>query len=186
MSHPAVRASDADRERTVELLRRHSVDGRLTLEEFAERMGLAYEAKTQDELEQLTRDLPAEAAAPTPARRRKPTRWIVSVMGGVNRRGSFRLGANSYVATFMGGANIDLRQAQLEEPEVTFTVVSVMGGASIIVPEGVDVELTGIAIMGGKDYRPGKRPPPPGAPLVRVRAFSLMGGVSVVTKTGPA
>ena len=36
--------------------------------------------------------------------------------------------------------------------------------------------------MGGKDHRPGKEPVPPGAPVVRVRAFTLMGGVSVVTK----
>jgi hypothetical protein len=184
MSQPAIRASDADRERAVELLRRHSVDGRLTLEEFAERMGLAYEAKTQDELEQLTRDLPEQAAAP-PARRRKPSRWIVSVMGGVNRRGRFRLGAHTYAVSIMGGMNVDLRQAELEEPEVTIAVVSIMGGANITVPEGVDVELTGIAIMGGKAYRPGKQPPPPGAPLVRVRVFSLMGGVSVITKRDP-
>lgn len=182
MSHPAVRASDADRERTVELLRSQSVEGRLTLEEFAERMALAYEAKTQDELEQLTRDLPAEATA-TPARRRKPTRWIVSVMGGVNRRGRFRLGAHTYAVSIMGGMNVDLRQAELEEPEVAITVVSIMGGANIVVPEGVDVELTGIAIMGGKSYRPGKQPPPPGAPLVRVRVLSVMGGVSVITKS---
>jgi hypothetical protein len=183
MSQPAVRASDADRERTVELLRHHSVDGRLTLEEFAERMARAYDAKTQDELEQLTRDLPVETTA-SPARRRRATRWIVSVMGGVNRRGRFRLGAHTYAVAIMGGMNVDLRQAELEEPEVTITVVSFMGGANIIVPEGVDVELTGIAIMGGKSYRPGKQPPPPGAPLVRVRVFSVMGGVSVITKTG--
>jgi hypothetical protein len=183
MSQPAVRASDADRERTVELLRHHSVDGRLTLEEFAERMARAYEAKTQDELEQLTRDLPVETTA-SPARRRRATRWIVSVMGGVNRRGRFRLGVHTYAVSIMGGMNVDLRQAELEEPEVTITVVSFMGGANIIVPEGVDVELTGIAIMGGKSYRPGKQPPPPGAPLVRVRVFSVMGGVSVITKTG--
>jgi hypothetical protein len=184
MSHPAVRASDADRERTVELLRRHSVEGRLTLEEFADRMGRAYEAKTQDELEQLMRDLPAQTAAP--ARRARRTRWIVSVMSGVNRRGRFRLGAHTYAVSLMGGMNVDLRQAELEEPEVTITVVCVMGGANIIVPEGVEVELTGIAIMGGKSYRPGKQSPPPGAPLVRVRAFSLMGGVSVITKPRPA
>jgi hypothetical protein len=183
MSHPAVRASDADRERTVELLRRHSVDGRLTLEEFAERMSLAYEAKTQDELDQLMRDLPAPTAA-APARRRKRTRWIVSVMSGVSRPGRFRLGARTYAVSLMGGMNVDLRQAELEEPEVTITVVSVMGGANIVVPEGVEVELTGIAIMGGKYYRPGRQLPPPGAPLVRVRVFSLMGGVSVITKRG--
>jgi hypothetical protein len=127
MSEPAVRASDAERERSVELLRRHAVDGRLTLEEFAERMSLAYEAKTRDELDELARDLPAEPPA-LPARRRKPTRWVISVMGGTDRRGRFRLGAMTNVLSFMGGANIDLRQAELTEPEVTITIVSVMGG----------------------------------------------------------
>jgi hypothetical protein len=57
-----------------------------------------------------------------------------------------------------------------------------MGGANVVVPEGVEVELTGISIMGGKEHRPGKQPPPPGAPVIRVRAYSIMGGVSVVTK----
>ncbi len=178
---PALRTSDVERERTVELLRRHSVDGRLTLEEFAERIGVAYEAKTRDELDALTRDLPAEPAA-VPARRGKPTRWIVSFMGGTNRRGRFRLGARTVVMTFMGGANIDLRAAELEEPDVEIVAVSLMGGTNVVVPEGVDVDLTGFAFMGGKNYRPGKQLPPPGAPLVRVRAFTFMGGVSVITK----
>jgi hypothetical protein len=181
MSHPALRASDAERERTVELLRRHSVEGRLTLEDFAERISLAYEAKTRDELQQLTSDLPVE----TPARRRTPSRWIVSVMGGTERRGRFRLGPQTRVVSVMGGANIDLRRAELESPEVELTIVSVMGGANIVVPEGVDVELTGIAFMGGKGYQPGRQPPPPGAPLIRVRAYAFMGGVSVTTKRDP-
>jgi Domain of unknown function (DUF1707)/Cell wall-active antibiotics response 4TMS YvqF len=180
-SRPAVRASDAEREQTVALLRRHAVDGRLTLEEFAQRMGIAYEAKTQEELQELTRDLPAESSA-VPARRGRGRRWIVSFMGGADRRGRFRLGTHTAVVTVMGGANIDLRQAELEDPDVTITAVSVMGGTNIVVPEGVDVELTGFALMGGKGFRPGQQPPPPGAPLVRVRAFALMGGVSVVTK----
>jgi hypothetical protein len=185
VSQPAVRASDAERERVVEQLRGHSVDGRLTLEEFAERMSRAYEARTQDELEELTRDLPAQAVA-TPARRAKPSRWIVSVMGGVSRRGRFRLARETFLASFMGGLNLDLRQAELEDQEITITVATVMGGANIVVPEGVEVELTGIAIMGGKSFRPGKTSPPPGAPFIRVRVFSLMGGVSVITKRDPS
>jgi hypothetical protein len=181
MSEPALRASDAERERTVEVLRRHSIDGRLTLEEFAERISLAYEAKTRHELDELMRDLPAEPPT-VPAPRRRSPRWIVSVMGGTDRRGRFRLGPHTNVVSVMGGANIDLRQAELEQPEVTIAVVSVMGGANIVVPEGVDVELTGFAFMGGKTYRPGQQRLAAGAPLVRVRALALMGGVSVVTK----
>jgi hypothetical protein len=180
---PAVLASDAERERAVELLRRGSVDGRLTLEEFGQRMGAAYEARTRDELDELTRDLPTEAPTTTaPARRSRSVKWIVAVMGGANRRGRFRLGTHTNVVTVMGGANIDLRQAELDGPDVTITVISVMGGSNLIVPEGVDVDLSGLSIMGGRNYRRGRQPLPPGAPVVRVRAFSVMGGVSVVTK----
>jgi hypothetical protein len=182
LSEPALRASDAEREQTVELLRRHSVEGRLTLEEFAQRIGAAYEARTRGELDELTRDLPVEPPTRALARPRRASRWVVTVMGGANRRGRFRLRAHTNVLAIMGGANLDLRQAELEGSEATITVVSVMGGANVVVPEGVEVELTGLSLMGGKNYRPAAQPAPPGAPLVRIRAFSVMGGVSVVTK----
>jgi hypothetical protein len=180
-SEPALRASDAEREHTVALLRRHSIDGRLTLEEFAQRMSKAYEARTRDELDELVRDLPIDVPM-SPAPRRRPTRWILAFMGGTDRTGRLRIAKDTTVVSLMGGVNLDLRHAELEEPEVTITVVSLMGGANIIVPEGVDVELSGLAVMGGKGHRAGKQPTPPGAPLVRVRAFALMGGVSVITK----
>jgi Domain of unknown function (DUF1707)/2TM domain len=54
----ALRASDADRERIVSALREHHTQGRLTVEEFTERMQHAYNAKTFGELDLLTRDLP--------------------------------------------------------------------------------------------------------------------------------
>ena len=63
--HPALRASDTDRERTVVLLREHAVDGRLTLEEFTERMAGAYAARTSDELDELLGDLPTGRPVPT-------------------------------------------------------------------------------------------------------------------------
>ena len=66
----AIRASDTDRERVVETLRRGHVEGRLTLAELEERSGTAYAARTVDELAPLTADLPAPRAtrsAPTHA-----------------------------------------------------------------------------------------------------------------------
>ena len=59
---PDMRAGDADRERLVEQLREHHAAGRLTLDEFDERMTKAYEAKTYGELRTLTRDLPVDLA----------------------------------------------------------------------------------------------------------------------------
>ncbi len=56
---PRIRASDADRDRTAEFLREHLAAGRLTQEEFSERLDKAYAAKTLGELDELLADLPA-------------------------------------------------------------------------------------------------------------------------------
>lgn len=72
---PAIRASDADRELTVERLREAHAEGRLTAEEFSERVDEAYAARTHGDLAPLTRDLPSPARGArtgdeaTPARR---------------------------------------------------------------------------------------------------------------------
>ena len=58
-SDPKIRASDADRDRTAALLREHLAAGRLTAEEYHERLDLAYEAKTLGQLDELMADLPA-------------------------------------------------------------------------------------------------------------------------------
>jgi len=56
---PRIRASDADRDRAAALLREHHAAGRLTAEEFHDRMNQALEAKTLGELDELLADLPA-------------------------------------------------------------------------------------------------------------------------------
>jgi hypothetical protein len=72
---PDMRASDADRERLVEQLREHHAAGRLTLDEFEERMRQAYDSKTYGELRVLTRDLPVDLAqltGPGTVRQQRP------------------------------------------------------------------------------------------------------------------
>jgi len=58
-SDPRIRASDADRDRTAALLREHHAAGRLTADEFQERLDKVYKAKTLGELDDLLADLPA-------------------------------------------------------------------------------------------------------------------------------
>jgi hypothetical protein len=64
----AVRASDAEREQTVALLRRNFADGRLTQAELEERAGAAYAARTRAQLRDLTADLPAQEHTPSSGR----------------------------------------------------------------------------------------------------------------------
>ena len=60
MTDRMIRASDQDRDSVVDVLRDAYTDGRLTLDEFEERMSSAYSAKTWTELRELTADLPVE------------------------------------------------------------------------------------------------------------------------------
>jgi hypothetical protein len=53
-----MRASDADRDRTVNLLREHHAEGRLDMEEFHDRLNAAYAAKTMGDLDHVLADLP--------------------------------------------------------------------------------------------------------------------------------
>ena len=62
---PSMRAASADRERAVDVLKAGFTEGRLTQEEYNDRMGQAYAARTYGELMALTADLPA-GAWPTP------------------------------------------------------------------------------------------------------------------------
>ena len=68
--NPGMRAASADRERAVDVLKAGFAEGRLTQEEYNERVGRAYAARTYGELTALTADLPAGAV---------PAVWPVSV-----------------------------------------------------------------------------------------------------------
>jgi hypothetical protein len=67
--YPGIRASDEDRSRTAAALGEHYAAGRLTLEEFHERLDKAYAATTLGELGRLMADLPGTGPGPLPERR---------------------------------------------------------------------------------------------------------------------
>ncbi len=60
----ALRASDAERDRAVDLLAGAAAEGRITLEEYSARSAAALSARTNEDLAALTSDLPAPAASP--------------------------------------------------------------------------------------------------------------------------
>jgi hypothetical protein len=71
---PRLRASDADRERTAQLLREHHAVGRLTADEFNARLEQAFAARTLGELDELLADLPAIDLYQLPSAGIRPTR----------------------------------------------------------------------------------------------------------------
>ena len=187
-----LRASDAERERTADTLRTAATEGRLTFEELDERLSSVYAARTRSELELLITDVslgsiadehmraPTSSTVP-PAVREGPggTRFIVTVMSGHDRRGRWRIARHCTVINVMGGSDIDLNDAELSDPVTHINVYSIMGGGEIHVPHHVDVHVSGFALMGGNDVRLGDEAAPPGAPQIRIRLVSIMGGCSV-------
>lgn len=178
-NEPEIRASDTEREEVVRALSEHAATGRLTLDELEKRVEDALSAATRGELAKLTADLP-DVAAPSPQSRRKATRWVLSLMGGSAKRGRWRLDGRVTTVTVMGGNDLDLRFAEIDaRQDVTIVSIAVMGGTNIYVPDSVDVEMGGFALMGGNDEKGSMRSPRPGAPRIRILAYSLMGGTDL-------
>ena len=182
------RVADADRDRTVTQLRENVVEGRLTLDEFSERVGSALQARTRGDLAAVLADLPAPRPAderlPAPgtgsAKRRR--RWHVAVMSGHSTKGRWRISGKTNAVAIMGGCDMDLRKAEIEGPEVEITAFAFWGGIDITVPEGFDVELRGFSFMGGRDLKLRDVPIIPGSPRIVVKGFAVMGGIDVKSR----
>ena len=177
----SLRVSDAERDETLRILGEHASVGRLTLDELEERSGRALAAKTRGDLATLTGDLPQEAGQgrPAPATARKPVRWMVAILSGSHRRGRFRAVGSINAVAIMGGDDIDLREAEIEGGELTINLFTLMGGANIYIPDSVELDVGGFSLMGSNTEIGAERPARPGAPVIRLRGWNLMGGATI-------
>ena len=160
------------------------------MEELDERLDAVYAARTYAELEPITRDLPQTAggAAPAPARvpAGHPRRFgdeatshgAFAILGGFSRKGDWVVPEEFTAFAFMGGGEIDLREARYAAPTVTIHAVTFMGGIEITVPEDANVRVTGIGIMGAFDH-PSGGTGEPGGPTIIVNGVAFLGGVEV-------
>jgi len=177
----AVRVSDADRDQVAGVLREALALGRINADELEERLSRAYAAQTFGDLEPLTGDLPDEAAAvPVPGGfqigRASRFKFSLAIMGGSSRGGNWVVPKRYLAFAIMGGVKIDLRDAAFAERAADIHAIAIMGAVTIIVPEGLTVEVSGLGLMGGVDSSV-NGPGVPGAPLVRVSGLALMGGI---------
>jgi hypothetical protein len=188
-----LRASDADRERVANVLREAAGDGRLTMDELDERLDAVYAAKTYAELEPITHDLPDADAPNAPARasapRRDPARFggvptssgAVAILGGFTRKGDWVVPKEFTAFLFMGGGEIDLRDAKFTEREVTIHIAAILGGCEVIVPEDATVYVTGVGILGAFEHTDAGLGSPDG-PVITINGVALLGGVDVKRK----
>jgi Domain of unknown function (DUF1707)/Cell wall-active antibiotics response 4TMS YvqF len=174
-----LRASDADRDRTLALLADAVSDGRLTVEEHAERVQRACTARTLGELAELTADLAVPSAQPV---RLDGGRVISGIFGPARRDGRWVVPENLTVTAMFGEVEVDFTQAILQARHVQLYATVVGGRLRLIVPDGVSVVMTGHAMLGS---RRGGTPPPasPDTPVIEVKALVL--GGQVIVRTPP-
>ena len=111
-----VRASDAERDATVERLREAAAEGRLTLEELTDRIETAAGAVMRSDLVPLTADLPAAPVAGHPVAGPE-----IRGMGDIKRTGAWVVPAESSFRTWLGNITLDLREAQITAYETRST-----------------------------------------------------------------
>lgn len=175
---PAPRASDADRDAVVERLARAASDGRLTLDEYTDRSGRALECRTLPELTGLTTDLPETAEpARTPAEGASEAR-LTAILGNESRKGRWTVPERLVAWSVLGDCHLEMQNALLTAHRTVIEAHAVLGSITVFVPEGVDVRLTGRAVLGDKSSKMSGRVEP-GAPIVEVRCDVLLGSVNV-------
>jgi Domain of unknown function (DUF1707)/Cell wall-active antibiotics response 4TMS YvqF len=177
-----LRASDADRDRVLELLAEAAADGRLTAEEHAERVQRACTARTLGDLAVLTADLAAPSAQPV---RLDGGRIISNVFGQTRRDGRWVVPESLTVTAVAGEVEVDFTQAILQASRVRLYATVIGGRLRIVVPDGVSVVMTGHSVLGRKRGVPKTPPGSEPAAVIEVRALVLGGEVIVRTPPRP-
>lgn len=178
-----LRASDSDRDRIALVLRQAAEDGRLDFGELEDRLDRVLRAKTYDDLQQITDDLPLaefhsadSEGAVLPARR--VSEEISAVFKKVEVTGHWLVPARMSVRVFGTEAVLDLTDAVMPN-EVVIDANVAMGTLRLTVPEEVAVEMedSGSFLASRNDKTSTKREP--GTPTIRVRGSVVLGELTV-------
>lgn len=174
----STRASDDDRIQVAQLLSEAASNGRLTLEQYEGRLARTYSARTYDELERLTYDLPEAIEFRRGKVRPAPSTMLLAILSGFDRSGRWYVPGRMTTFTLFGGGVVDLRYADFTSADVEIHAYSIFGGQTILLPPEVNVDIKGRGVMGGFD-KSVDGAGTPGAPTVSIKGFSLLGGVGI-------
>ncbi len=167
-----VRASDSERDATVERLREAAAQGRLTLEELTDRIEAASIAVMRSELVPLTTDLPVAVGRShsEPADVRK--------IGDIKRKGAWVVPAECRFRSYFGAVIVDLREATITAQELHIDARTPFGNIVLLVPEGVDVEVRANALIG--KLKQEQSPAVHGAPRIILTGGTWFGDVKIL------
>jgi hypothetical protein len=107
----------------------------------------------------------------------------LAIWSGRVRKGAWVPARKIRAFGFMGGVELDFREALLSGETIQIEAGAVMGAVEIVVPPGVRVQTEGFAFMGAfEENTEAAESLPADAPLIRVSGFAFMGGVDVTSR----
>jgi hypothetical protein len=187
------RISDQERQQVVEALRHAAGEGRIGVDELADRLAATFAARTYAELVPITADLPADSIPSLPVKR--PGQVVAgpayersfAMMSTTRRRGPWQVGLQHKAFGLMGGVVIDLREALFSSREVTINASAFLGSVDVLVDEYTVVICDGGAFMGdyGEKRSRVEARPRPESPVVRVQGRAVMGRVNIKRRKRP-
>jgi uncharacterized protein DUF1707 len=180
MNNGQLRVSDADRDQVTELLHTAYADGRIDLDEHAERTSAALEARTFDDLAGLTADLVPTAPRPALSLVRdtgEPER-ITALLTESKRKGPLPVDRTLQVNVALGSALLDLTEATFTTREIDINCTQFMGSITIRVRPGTTVRYEAANVLGDSSVK-GVGEPASGEPTLVIRGTNIMGEISV-------
>jgi Domain of unknown function (DUF1707) len=159
VSAQGMRASHADRDQVVEILRDGAAEGRLTSEELDERVEAALSARTLRDLAALTRDLPAQPANPG-----TPFKDLVKIekrFGTVEWLGTWLVPRRMEIRLTVGNARLDFTDAVITHDQLSVDVDLGIGGDLLLITKpGIVVVASDVIVrMGEVKVRPAGQDP---------------------------
>lgn len=172
----------AERDAATEALRDAFAAGRLTLEEFRDRVGAVLSAESLREVEQATAGVLSRPLIGDT----DPVSTVVAFLGSRARTGPWRLPDRLRVFGILGDVHLDLGAAGYAEETVEIGVWGLLSEIDLRVPDGVEVELDGFQLFGTRRLRLAPVHPVAGTPRIRVRARAAFSDISVRSPGGEA
>ncbi|MFE9402692.1 DUF1707 domain-containing protein [Streptomyces sp. NPDC006530] len=189
---PALRASDADRDRIADILRDALAEGRLDAAEHSERIDAVYRAKTLGELEPLVKDLPVSGVRPRPAAGPREAletdtpvdaENLIAVFSSSTRKGRWRVGRRTNAFALFGNVEIDLTEALFQQRLTVVNATAIFGNVEVRVPENLSLRGSGTGIFGNFEVHTLEADDPE-APVVVVNGHSVFGNIEAKPKRG--
>jgi hypothetical protein len=144
-----LRASHEDRDRVVEVLRVAAGDGRLTAEELDERLELALTARTYQQLDALTKDLPAAPGLGGPPPKPKELVRIECHSSAIKREGPWVVPERMEVRVTSGSVILDFTQAVITSPSLLIAAEVGSGSLILITKPGIVVDADEVSVHSG-------------------------------------